>query len=504
VARPAESEAQPDKATYSHMNVTDPIRRQAQASPDAEAVIRPNGRSVSYRELDRTIDYLAAGLRGLGLGPGAIVGVRIGRGRPYRDFCFRLALARLGIVSAPGSTPVGKLDLCLIEGAASDDPVVRFERADRLWTARLAASTAVPEVPSHPDGAAVCALFPTSGTTGVPRLVVASHDQIARRIATVTPLFRPPDTRMICTIGAETAYGFARRLSVLWKGGVVVMTTQPGQILAFVERHRVDRLVTSPFTLQRVLQGLSPDAGPFPSLQQIEIGGGALPDRCYDIARQRLCANIITRYGAAEIGGIAEAAISSLEGHPGAVGYVFPGVEVQAVDADDQPLPPGTEGVLRVRSGGCAGAYFDAPAASALVFRDGWVYPGDLGTVAPDGLVTLAGRPSELINQGGVKVLPRLVEEVLLSVPEIGEAAAFGVPDDMGITRVWAAIVPIGRVDMGAVNALCRERLRLRAPTSILQLETLPRNEAGKVMRDVLRNRAMAESSKPGGPSATS
>jgi acyl-CoA synthetase (AMP-forming)/AMP-acid ligase II len=178
---------------------------------------------------------------------------------------------------------------------------------------------------------------------------------------------------------------------------------------------------------------------------------------------------------------------------------VFPGVEVQAVDADDQPLPPGTEGVLRVRSGGCAGAYFDAPAASALVFRDGWVYPGDVGTVAPDGLVTLAGRPSEVINQGGVKVLPQLVEDVLLSVPEIGEAAAFGVPDDMGITRVWAAIVPNGRVDMSAVHALCRERLRMRAPTSILQMEALPRNEAGKVLRDVLRKRAMAESSKPGG-----
>ena len=98
---------------------------------------------------------------------------------------------------------------------------------------------------------------------------------------------------------------------------------------------------------------------------------------------------------------VAEATMLSLQGHPGAVGYLYPDVEMQAVDADDKPLPPGTEGTLRVRSGGCASGYFDDPAASARVFRGGWVCAGDVGTVADDGLVTVTSRSSEVINQGG-------------------------------------------------------------------------------------------------------
>ena len=475
------------------MNITDPIRRRAHANPDAEAIIRPNGKAVSYGQLDRTIDFVAARVQGLGLAPGAIVGVRTDR--PYRNLCCRLALARLGICIAPLSMPA--IATCLIDGAMPDEPGAKFERIDRLWPVDLAPATDVPEVPSHQDGAAVCAIFPTSGTTGIPKHVAASHDLMARRISTIPSALRlPNDARLICTIGAGTGYGFLRRLTVLWNGGAIVMITHAAQILPSIGRHRVNRLVMAPFALQRLLQGLPPDFGPPPSLQQIETGGSALPDRLYDIARQRLCANIVSQYGAAEAGPVAVATMLSLQGHPGAVGYLYPGVEMQAVDADDQPLPPGTEGTLRVRSGGCASGYFDDPAASARVFRGGWVYPGDVGTVAGDGLVTVTGRSSEVINQGGVKINPQLIENVLLSVPEIAEAAAFGVPDALGLTRIWAAIVPSGPVDMSAVKALCREQLKNSAPASFLQLKALPRNEFGKVLREPLQRKAIRASAK--------
>ena len=272
------------------------------------------------------------------------------------------------------------------------------------------------------------------------------------------------------------------------------------QLVPCVERHRVNSLVVAPFALQRVLPGLPRDFGPLPMLEQIEVGGSALPGSHYDLARQRLCANIISRYGATETGFVAAAPMLALQGHPGAVGFVDPQVEVQAVDADDNPLPPGSAGTLRVRSDGCATAYLGDPAASARVFRNGWVYPGDEGAVSPDGLLTIMGRSNDVINQGGIKVSPETIEDVLLSLPEVREAAAFGVPDALGVTRIWAAIVPNGMPDMEALVSLCRERLKRNAPTSFLRLRKLPRNEAGKVLRDELRSMAIAARAKRGNP----
>ncbi len=152
-----------------------------------------------------------------------------------------------------------------------------------------------------------------------------------------------------------------------------------------------------------------------------------------------------------------------------------------------------------MRSAGCAVAYFEDPVASARVFRGGWVHTGDLGIVARDGLLTVTGRASEVINQGGMKISPQVIENVLLSVDEIVEAAAFGVPDGHGVTRIWAAIVPSGPVDLVAVKTLCRERLQHNAPTAFLQLKALPRNEAGKVLHDDLRTMALAGMRKRSG-----
>lgn len=264
------------------------------------------------------------------------------------------------------------------------------------------------------------------------------------------------------------------------------------QLGSRAERHRVNSLVVAPIALQRLLPALPRDSGPLSMLEQIEVGGSALPRSQYDLARQRLCANIISRYGATETGFVAAAPMHALQGHPAAVGFVDPQVEVQAVDADDNPLPPGTSGTLRVRSDGCATAYLGDPAASARVFRNGWVYPGDEGALSADGLLTLMGRSNDVINQGGIKVSPETIEDVLLSLPAVREAAAFGVPDALGVMRIWAAIVPNGTPDMKALVSLCRERLKRSAPTSILCLRKLPRNEAGKILRNELRGMAIA------------
>jgi acyl-CoA synthetase (AMP-forming)/AMP-acid ligase II len=481
------------------MNITDPIRRQAQLTPEAPAVIRHDDTHVSYAQFDRTIDFLAARIQTLGLVPGSIAAVIAGR--PYRQLCSMLALARLGIGGVSLVKPADDLDEHVGAWIADKEIAAvggrKFVPLDGLWPEGTLPAGDVPAVPSCEDGSVVCFLLPTSGTTGVRRFVAVTHGMLGQRMATRAPgSATNEEVRQICTIGSGTGYGLMLRLGVLWRGGTVVMTAGPDQILAAIERHRVTHLAMAPVSLQRLVAQLPARDAPLPTLRQIEVGGAHLPKRLHALARQRLCSNIISQYGTTETGPVAAAAMTALQDEPGAVGHVYPGVEVQAVDAEGVALAPGSEGNLRIRAPGMAAAYLGSPEASAGYFKDGWFYSGDTGKVTAEGLLVVGGRTSEVINQGGRKVSPHLIEEVVLAVAGVREAAAFGVPDDSGVTRAWVAIVPEGAVDMAALRAACRERLKVGARLSVLKVPALPRNDAGKVLRNELRRMATAARAK--------
>ena len=237
---------------------------------------------------------------------------------------------------------------------------------DLHWFAPPAPEVAVPQVPSHQDDAAICGYFASSGTTGVPKRVAISHALMGRRIAAkerFLPL--PGEPRQIFAAGPYGAYGFRDTLRVLGQGGLVVFVTSIEDTLACIPRHEVNCLVAAPALVQRMAAARPADAGPFPSLAFIEVGGSHLPPAVWQAARARLCRNVLSTYGATESGSVAAAPMQDLFEHPHAVGRIYPGVEVQAVDADDRPLPAGTEGILRIRSDLCVDRYHDDPAASA-------------------------------------------------------------------------------------------------------------------------------------------
>ena len=102
----------------------------------------------------------------------------------------------------------------------------------------------------------------------------------------------------------------------------------------------------------------------------------------------------------------------SVDGGRGATGYVAPWAELEIVDHNDRPVPAGSEGIVRIRAT-CQGApYPPERAAENTSFRDGWFYPGDLGRYETDGLLVLTGRTSEVINVGGLKLAPEVIEEI--------------------------------------------------------------------------------------------
>jgi acyl-CoA synthetase (AMP-forming)/AMP-acid ligase II len=476
------------------MNITDPIRRIAQLTPEAVAVLH-FGNVVTYREFNALIDSLATRISGIGLRPGDAAGL-LGANH-YGPLALTLALARLGVaaaISRPVVEGVGGVSLkaCFVDTAGAGAAVAGSVMVDDSWWRSPSSAEQGAPVPSWPDGKATCLLVSSSGTTGVPKAIALSHDTLRTRLFAKWLAMRAPDSaRQICTLGLESYYGFYSTLRVLWTGGLVVTALKWSDFHVAIPSHKLNSLIMSPAQLHALLGALPQGAGPFPTLEVMEVGGSMLPSSLASQARARLCENIHVAYGAAEAGVVASAPLAVLERHPGTVGFIAPGIEVQAVDADHRPLPAGAEGIIRIRSANCIAAYHGDPEASTKSFRDGWFYPGDVGSVSGNGLLAISGRSSEIINSGGVKVSPQLVEDVVLMNPDVSEAAAFAVPDAAtGMQEIWVAIVQKNPVDTDALHGLCVQRLGQKAPKSFLLVKELPRNENGKVLRDQLTKMA--------------
>ena len=147
---------------------------------------------------------------------------------------------------------------------------------------------------------------------------------------------------------------------------------------------------------------------------------------------------MICAYGSTELGPVAFGPASAMRGIEGATGFVMPGEVIEIVDQRGAVLPAGQEGIVRIKSDHID-RYFVPTPEDAEIFKDGWFYPGDLGHLTADGLLVITGRVTEVLNRGGDKLAPELIEEVLRMVPEISDAAAFAVPEPIKSGRRWCA-----------------------------------------------------------------
>ena len=466
------------------MNITAPLRRLARLSPDRPAIIRADATVLTYAMLDRAIDLAAARMAASGLGPGEPVALPITGPDESRGLILALALARCGIASADAALPARRR----IVNAPTPDA-----GAFDLNALCAPAAGVVPEAPIDPDPAVVFRVFASSGTTGTPKPIAVSHGLMGRRVfANILAPGGPDPCARIIALDLGIVWGFTAVLRTLWQGGTLVLTN-PREASAAIARHKVRTIVTSPIGLRALLDGLPPAAGPFPLLETIEIGGSLVPGPLRDAAIARFCPGLVSHLGTSEAGGIASAPISALGDRPGAVGFVNPDVTVEAVGPGDRPLPAGSEGVLRLRSPLAVTGYAGAAAGAVASFRDGWFYSGDVGTVWPDGMLSLAGREGDVINCAGVKISAHAVEAALLGLPDVSDAAAFGVPDRLGLVQLWAAIVAARPIGAAELNAFCAARLPGQAPCMILQMTALPRTETGKVRKDLLVGHAHAQ-----------
>ena len=403
-----------------------------------------------------------------------------------------LALFHLGAVSCsahpnfdpmPSGLPVDVYITERMTPFMSSRPVLLIEQT---WLRNCVDLAGQAGVAAAGRGSDPCRVIASSGTTGEPKAIALSYDVIDKRLRhslVITPAQGP----LLCMMTMGTFGGFTIAYRARAAGVPVFFAYTPSAVIRSLAAGGVTELTASPAQLAGLVRQMAGRTVRLPSLHSIVTGGAPIPAALLARARATLCANVVGVYGSTEAGTSARAPAHMLERYPGCAGYIEPGVEVQIVDEAHQPVAPGQEGVVRVRSGSVAAEFMGDPAGTAKAFRDGWFYPGDLGVFKTEGVLVITGRETEVINIGGSKINPALIDEFLASQPSVVDAAAFGVAAQDGVEQVWAAVVVGSGVNQERLLRVCREQFGNRGPARIFQVAEIPRNAMGKIQRSDLR-----------------
>jgi acyl-coenzyme A synthetase/AMP-(fatty) acid ligase len=334
----------------------------------------------------------------------------------------------------------------------------------------------------------------TSGTTGEPKAIVLTHEQMFGR--TVTLLLEhvvQPDDRFLALLPLAYSNGRVINFSLLTLGATVMLFPaifEPGELIRFVEEQQLNGLMVSP-NIARQLIGLErrPERL-MPRLRVFVTGGSKFQPEERAALRDRVAANVIDYYGSTGGGPTAIIARPDEGAAPTSMGRPMFSLKVEIVDDDGRSLPAGTVGRLRVRGPGVASGFAETTDMAEDGFRDGWHYPGDLGSLDTDGMLHLHGRTSELIKRGGAMVYAQEVEQALLRHPGVTDAAVVGAPSPELGQEVVAFVTLASPADERALIQHCRTQLApFKVPARVEIIDALPRNPSGKVVKGDLLKR---------------
>jgi long-chain acyl-CoA synthetase len=264
-------------------------------------------------------------------------------------------------------------------------------------------------------------------------------------------------------------------------------------------------LFAAPTIVKRIVgeaeaQGLTPEqCGQ--SFKTIVYGGA--PMYAADIRRALRCmgSRFVQIYGQGESpmtgtalsrSHLADAAHPRFEARIVSVGVAQTPVCIRVAGPDGQSLPAGEVGEVLIQGDSVMAGYWRNPEATQAAIRDGWLWTGDMGALDADGFLTLMDRSKDLIISGGSNIYPREVEEVLLTAPGVSEVAVVGTSDpEWGEIVVAFVVLQTGAAqDAKALDAFCLDQIaRFKRPKRYEFVEALPKNNYGKVLKTVLRER---------------
>jgi long-chain acyl-CoA synthetase len=447
---------------------------------------------VTYGQLEYMINNTTRAVLSLGLSPGQIVGIQV------KDKIFHvvllLSLMRLGVatVSCRGPWLPDELGAAaiIIDTPEMTKGVEKVIRANLDWV-RGSKDPVVDAGLFAGTGDELCRIILTSGSTGTPKAIAFSQNKLVAKNARLEycqgPRW-PVSSRLFCDLGLSSSQGFRYVINMLMRGGMVMVYGEDGMTtLQSLSLFEIQNMATSPHGLSEYLRFFESAPSFHSNFDHVLIAGGMLTKALAERAWARLSPNIISLYGATEVGAIATADARLSTEVPGAVGYILPDAEAQIVDESHEKVKVGAEGTVRVRTGQGITGYYGDPKTSAEFFRDGWFYPGDYGYITEEGLLVITGRQETRLNIGGEKINPETVEAVLATFPGINDVAVLAVPNAIGLEEVHALIKAERRPADEDLKAHCRTRLQqIFIPVRYIVVDRIPRNEIGKIERGQL------------------
>ncbi len=340
------------------------------------------------------------------------------------------------------------------------------------------------------EAAAYSMIHSSSGSTGRPKLVEippAQH-RISIETTRVQLGVRP---RYLSTFGNRTDPTFCDSLAALHNGGMVIRAEErlASAVLDTIQLFRPTYVLMSPSNVVDTLRCLDEKPAAIDKVPLLRTAGAYCAPDLQNAILARIADAYMSSYGSAEMSWIAWGYAEDVQEQERCVGRVVDAMEVAAFDSDGHRLPPGTEGEIRVRGpDGYAGAYIGEDTPQDEIFKDGWFVTGDIGVVDSDGNLMIRGRLSNVINIGGSKVSPELMEEQILAFSQIRDVGVTGIDVPEGYQKACAAIVTKTKLSLDDVNAHLERRGALWPVQEIRIVDAIPRTESGKVDRTALRS----------------
>jgi malonyl-CoA/methylmalonyl-CoA synthetase len=484
----------------------------ARFAASAVAVETPDGASYRYADVEALSAQAANVLVGLGLKPGDRVSVVAEKSLDY--LWLYLGCLRAGCVFHPLNPAYTSSELKFFLADAGTRVLV--------YDAKLGARV-VPTADACPDiqqrltlagvdgdfatlmaaagaefsttfrrGTDNAALLYSSGTTGTPKGICITHDNLYRNADALakTWAFSADDVLLhalpvfhvhglFIILGPALLTGVKIRWLPAFAAPEVLRTLPGATIFAGVPTYYARLLAEPTF-----------NAAACSTIRVFISGSAPLPEATFHAFSERTGHTILERYGMTETGINTSNPLHG-ERKPGSVGPVLPGVEVRVVGAAGSALERHEIGAIQVRGANVFPAYWQLPQATSAAFNDdGWFDTGDQGFFDDMAYLFIVGRSKDMIISGGLNVYPKEIERELEQLDGVVEAAVFGVAhDDFGEAVVAAVVVRPGSVvdEANVITQLKANLAGFKVPKRLIVLEDLPRNAMGKVQKNKLR-----------------
>lgn len=504
------------------MNIGDFLTLGAGKGPDKTAVVCGNVR-LSYKELNRRANRFSHALLDMGLRKGSKVAL-LSLNSSYYPEIYYGTLKAGGIFTPVNFRLAPDEILYILEN--SDAEVFLFEKelaskvapirsrlhkvrsyicigddkgGDTLNYEGLISNQAdtEPDVPISP--ADDCEILYTSGTTGRPKGVVLTHENVMFTIisAIIGRELRQGQTSLVVSPmyhvgGLNNHFGTTIAL-----GGtaVIIREFEPEVIMETISREKVAYFPTASTIFNMLLQAIEDKGYDTSSVLQLQSGSAITPVEI----KKRLTQYFPNISGVYEVYGLTETGdgITFLAGKDclrkwDSVGKPTIFVQIKVVDDDGREVATGKVGEVIARGPLVMKGYYNNTEETNRTIRNGWLYTGDLGSFDDEGYLYIVGRKKDMIISGGENIYPREIEDVLWSHHKIADAAVIGVPDKQWGESVRAIVQlkPGSKMTEAEVIELCKRHIAsYKKPKSVIFLDELPKNPSGKVLKTELREK---------------